>query len=329
MSSVGKRVRRSVQSLLARSAVGSISRLPLPAARVTGRVLGTLGSWLSPTSRRRTLEHLDFSLGESVSERDLKRIARRNLPTLGAQVCESLVYARAGAERTFSTIEIEGLSHFRKMIAKGRASGRGIVGVSGHFGHWELIAGLISSVCDGEALCVARRYEVEGYQEVLEGVRRRLGVQVVYQDDSLVPIVRQLKRGGFLGLLPDQDFKNLADGIFVDFLGRPAYTTTTPAELALRTGAFLFVATLHREGDRLIVRASDLLDPRDVAESAERDGFDPVRRLTEWWSGELEARIRARPEQWVWLHRRWRTTPDRLVYRSHRRKEREQKRRRG
>ncbi len=323
MSSIGKRARRSVQSLLARGAVAGISRLPLPVARHVGRRLGALGTIVSPTSRRRTLEHLELSLGETRSRAELRSIARRILPTLGAQLCESLVFARWGGERTFQTLEIEGLEELRATIAEGRRRGRGIIGVSAHYGHWELIAALISNVCKGDALCVVRRYEVEGYQSVLAGIRSRLGVRMRYQEDSLVPVLRHLKRGGFLGLLPDQDFRNLYDGIFVDFLGRPAFTTTTPAQLALRTGASVCAATLHREGDRLIVRGSALVDPETFRADA-----DPVRALTEWWSRELENRIRAHPEQWVWLHRRWRTTPDRLEYRSHRRREREEKRRR-
>jgi KDO2-lipid IV(A) lauroyltransferase len=170
-------------------------------------------------------------------------------------------------------------------------------------------------------MCVARRYEHAGYQTILDRIRARLGVRARAQEESLVPVLRMLREGGALGLLPDQDFKQLHDGIFVDFLGRPAYTTTLPAQLALRTGAPLIVATTHREGDRLVVHSSELADPERFRRSR-----DPVRALTEWWSRELEARIRSHPSQWVWLHRRWRTTPDRLSYRAERRKEREVRR---
>jgi len=317
-----KWLRRTAQSSAAGVVLGVVSILPLPAARALGRAMGRIGNLVSPSSVRRAREHLAISLGATRSERAIRRIASSVLPTLCAQICELLVLQRRGLARILATVEIEGLEEFRRKVEAGLARGHGMIGVSGHYGHWDLTAALFTWCCRGDAICVARRYEHEGYQRLIDGVRRRLGVQLRSQEESLAPVLRLLLRGGALGLLPDQDFKQIHDGIFVEFLGRPAYTTTLPAELALRTGAALIVATTHREGDRLIVRSSELALPESF-----RAHPDPVRTLTEWWSGELEGRIRAHPAQWVWLHRRWRTTPDRLEYRALRRREREARRR--
>ena len=323
MASARKQIRRAVQSTIARVVVALLAPLPAPLARRVGRGLGRIAWLISPLSRRRTREHLSLAFGETRSAVAIERIARANLPALGAPVAEAVGIAARGIPATLSRDPIDGYDKFVQAVAEARQSGRGLIGIGGHFGSWELLAGLFSHATEGDALCVARRYEVEGYQTVLEGMRHRLGVRVVYQEDSLMPIVRHLRQGGVLGLLPDQDFKNLQDGIFVDFLGRPAYTTTTPAQIALRTGASIFVATLHRRDGTLVLDASPVRHPDEF-----RGEEDPVRAITAWWSKCLEQRIRAAPEQWVWLHRRWRTTPDRLVYRSYRRKEREEKRRR-
>lgn len=316
-----KRFRRSAQSAFARSVAAGASILPLPAARALGRALGYAANVVAPATVRRSREHLALSLGTTRSEREIRRIARAVLPTVGASLCELLVLQRRGIDRIARSGEVDGLDEFRRRVEEGRAGGRGIIGVSGHFGSWDLTAAFFSWCCDGEAICVARRYEHEGYQRLIDGVRSRLGVRIRSQEESLAPVLKLIRQGGALGLLPDQDFKQLRDGIFVDFLGRPAYTTTLPAELALRTGASLIVATTHREGGRLRVESSELALPERFSGSA-----DPVRALTEWWSRELENRIRARPAQWVWLHRRWRTTPDRLEYRAQRRREREARR---
>ncbi len=318
MSSAGKRLRRSLQSGTASALVAALSRLPLPVARAIGTGIGRIGNWVSPASRQRTREHLAAAFDATRSELALRRIARANLPTLASQVCELLVFQRWGIERTLAEVEFEGLERFETLIENALAGGRGMIGVSAHFGHWELTAALFSRACGGNALCIARRYEHEGYQRILETIRRRIGIRVQYQEDSLTPVIRLLRRGGALGVLPDQDYKQLQDGIFVDFLGRPAYTTTAPAELALRTGAPLLVATLHRAGDRIRIQISE---PADLDRC--RRAQDPVRALTEWWSREIERRIRSDPTQWVWLHRRWRTTPDRLEYRASRRRDRE------
>jgi lauroyl/myristoyl acyltransferase len=317
-----KWVRRTAQSTIARCIVALVSHLPLGGARWLGRALGRVANLVSPASVRRAREHLSLSLGATRSERSIRKISVSVLPTLCSQLCEILVLQRRGIERTLATVEIEGLDEFRRTCEAGLARGRGLIGVSAHYGNWELGAALFTRCCEGDAICVARRYEHEGYQLLLERLRGRLGVRVRSQEESLAPVLRLLKRGGALGLLPDQDFKQLHDGIFVEFLGRPAYTTTLPAELALRTGAAIVVATTHREGGRIRVDPSPLADPEEF-----RRLQDPVRALTEWWSRELERRIRAHPEQWVWLHRRWRTTPDRLGYRALRRREREARRR--
>jgi len=311
-----------VQSAVARCIVAVVSALPPAAARCLGRLLGRLGNLVSPSSVRRAREHLFLSLGATRSERAIRRIASSVLPTLCAQICELLVFQRRGLDRVLASVEIEGLGEFRRRCEEALARGHGLIGVSGHFGHWDLTAALFTACCRGEAVCVARRYEHEGYQRLIERLRSRLGIRVRSQEESLAPVLKLLKRGGSLGLLPDQDFKQLRDGIFVEFLGRPAYTTTLPAELALRTGAPIIVATTHRDGDRIRVDSSPMASPEEF-----RLLPDPTRALTEWWSRELERRIRAHPEQWVWLHRRWRTTPDRLEYRALRRREREARRR--
>lgn len=316
MPSTPKQIRRAVQSGLARAAVVGLSRLPLPLARSIGRTLGRLAYRISRTSRRRIREQLGLAFGATRSDVAIARTARAVLPSLGAQLAEVPGLARGGIDAVIARERIEGLERMREELAAGLAPGRGLVGISGHFGHWELTAALFSRLGEVPTVCVARRYEHEGYQRILEDIRARLGVRVVHQEDSMIPVVRTLRSGGCLGLLPDQDFKQLHDGIFVPFLGRPAYTTVTPAELAIRTGAGLVVATVHRERGRLVAEASRA--PIDAL----RESSDPIRAITEWWSRELERRVRAHPEQWVWLHRRWRTTPDRLEYRAIRRQER-------
>ncbi len=303
--------------------VFGVSRLPLAGARRFGRTLGHLGTLLSPNSLRCIEDQLEYSFGSTRSEATRRRIARSVLPDLGEQLCEFLVQSRWGLDRLLASIELTGLDQLSRAVVQGIERGKGLIAIGGHFGSWELSAALLNHLTPGDLYCVARRYDHEGYQKILESLRRGFGTRMIYQEDSLLPILRVLRRGGCLGLLPDQDFKQLHEGIFVNFLGRPAYTTTTPAELALRTGAAMLVLTCHREGPRMVVKSSPLVSAEDFSADP-----NPVASITRWWSGEIEKRIRERPSQWVWLHRRWRTTPDRLEYRALRRQERERKRRR-
>jgi len=315
-----KSLRRGIQVALASLAVGLLSRCPPAVARRLGSGLGTLARLLSPGVTRTMRAHLDASWGTALSPRALHHIARRVLPSLVATICESVSIARRGVDATLARTPIDGLEAFEARV---RAGPRGVIVVGAHYGHWELLGGILARAKGGDALCIARRYEVEGYERIVGALRQGLGVRTLAQEDSLLPVIRTLRRGGALGLLPDQDFKNLADGVFVDFLGRPAYTTIAPAELSLRTGAPIVVATLRREGARMVLESGAPIEPSRFASHAE-----PARAITECWSRELSDHIRRGPHLWVWMHRRWRTTPERLHYRSLRRKEREEKRRR-
>jgi KDO2-lipid IV(A) lauroyltransferase len=134
-------------------------------------------------------------------------------------------------------------------------------------------------------------------------MRERMGMKILYRDDSMRSMIRCLQANEFLGILPDQDVRRIG-GIFVDFFGRPAYTPVGPALLALATGAPLLVARDVRDGGRHRV----MTDPPVYADrKAPRE--EEVKRLVTHYTKRLEAFIREYPSQWVWMHRRWRTQP--------------------
>jgi KDO2-lipid IV(A) lauroyltransferase len=113
-----------------------------------------------------------------------------------------------------------------------------------------------------------------------------------------------LKRGQNVGLLVDQDARKT--GVFVDFFGRPASTTPTPARLAIYTGApiaFVYARQVGRASRFRIVLA-DLIEPQQQG-----DPDAEVRRITQRLTSDLEREIRNAPEEWLWLHHRWKTYP--------------------
>jgi KDO2-lipid IV(A) lauroyltransferase len=103
--------------------------------------------------------------------------------------------------------------------------------------------------------------------------------------------------------VPDQDIEEVG-GVFVDFFGRPAYTPIGPARLALATGAPIVVTFSKRVGDQFEAVVNDLIEPDRRAPREEE-----IVRLTRAWSAQMEAFIAAHPEQWIWFHDRWQTTP--------------------
>jgi KDO2-lipid IV(A) lauroyltransferase len=133
-----------------------------------------------------------------------------------------------------------------------------------------------------------------------------VGFRTIYQDEAVRQIHAHLKAGEIVGFLPDQDRDNVR-GIFVDFFGRPAYTSVAPVKFAMSSGApILPVFMVRVPGNRYKLVLGNLIKPR--IEDGDRTAS--IRKYTEAWMKDFDAVIRRYPEQWGWMHDRWKTKPD-------------------
>jgi KDO2-lipid IV(A) lauroyltransferase len=128
-------------------------------------------------------------------------------------------------------------------------------------------------------------------------------VPTFYQDENPRELLRQLRRGGVIGVVADQDVEKL-EGVFVDYFGRPSHTPVAPVKLAQLTQAPVLMGALIRKGHRYEV----VFDPEPLRVPKGADDGE-IARSTEVWSKRLEGWIRRYPDQWVWMHDRWRTQP--------------------
>jgi KDO2-lipid IV(A) lauroyltransferase len=141
-----------------------------------------------------------------------------------------------------------------------------------------------------------------GVDAMLARSRERAGVGTIPRGAGIRSVFQALRENRCVALVADQDARS--GGVFVPFFGTLASTAVGPAELALRTGAPLIVGFATRQDDGRHVL--ELEPPLEVSEPRSPDA---ARRLTAAHTARLEARIRARPEPWFWLHRRWKTRP--------------------
>ena len=296
-------LRRKILTPLARAALGGISRLPRPVARGLGWGAGELARHFCRSERRRILEHLRLAFGDRWTPRQRQVVARGVFRHFGTIAADLMVMQRWGPERCWDEIPFEGWDRVEDLVAEVQERGRGAIVLTGHLGCWELAA-MLGNLSWDPVEVIARRYEDPGATEILETMRTNLGVSVVYQDESIRRAVGALQRNGVLGMLPDVDAKRVP-GIFVDFFGRPAYTPVTPANLSRRLGSPIVITFILRDGPgyRAVVRGP--LWPEEYA-GAE----NPDRALTLAWSRIFEEEIRRCPDQWIWNHQRWRTTPE-------------------
>lgn len=215
--------------------------------------------------------------------------------------------ARSGGSPVFDDadrgIQIENLDEFFKMVMDQRADG-GVVGVSAHLGAWELSGAAIGS--RGYPI-LAKRYEDPVEQSLVAGIRDRLGMRLIYQDQSLMRVIRLLRDHQMVTLLVDLDIRAM-DGIHVPFLGEVAHTTTAPVRMALKTGSSLLPYFLVKSGKTFRFEWDDPIRVTDP--ELPEDENEKIVRLTRRMNESLERAIRRHPEQWVWMHRRWRSTPE-------------------
>ncbi len=297
-----KRIKRRTRSVLVRFALWLLGFLPLGPALAIGGLGGRIACRLAGKTRRLALAHLAMAFPEK-SEAEREAIVRAMFEHLGRSALE-LAAIRSYDDRLDTYVELSPPTLLHDVIERRK----GMVFVTGHVGSWELLArrvaraGIPNAViakanADGALNATAERFRSEG------------GVTTLWREDSSTgrAIIRTFRQGKALGILIDQDTK--VQGVFVPFFGRLAFTPRAAAELAIRFGAPVVVGTIHRKGPRpedghllTVTEIPFASDPPDVeAETI---------RLTAACTAALEAAIRRHPEEWVWMHERWKTRPE-------------------
>ncbi len=192
----------------------------------------------------------------------------------------------------------------RQVLNEALAEGKGAIVISGHVGNWEILGQAIAAAGYPIATIATPFYDPR-VTRWLDRWRGQRGMKIIWREhNSGKAILRVLRSNKLMGFLIDQDTKTVGD--YVAFFGRPAFTPTTPAALALRTGAPLIFCWHHRRGKRHKITVERIV--YDASGDYQRD----VLALTALLTARLENVIRAAPEQWVWMHRRWRTGPGKL-----------------
>jgi KDO2-lipid IV(A) lauroyltransferase len=178
-----------------------------------------------------------------------------------------------------------------------------LIMLTGHFGNWEM-AGYLFGVFGFPPTSVARTLDNPHLERFLRSFRERTGQKLVPKKGGFDQMLEVLQSGGVLSFLADQDAG--ARGLFVNFFGRPASTHKAIALLAIEHNAPIVVGYARRIGPgfRYEVGCDELIDPSELTGTA-----DDVRLLTQRYTSAIERFIRRDPDQYLWLHRRWKHQP--------------------
>jgi len=291
-------VRHQVEYLLVKSVALAVRPLPLQTVRKLGEDLGLAFYLMDRVHKRIALANLEAAFpGRTDEEREA--IAKAMFKHFGRLLLELLKYSALSDEEKLAKVEWEG----EERVHLAYAQGKGILFCTGHFGFWEQQA-LAHALKFKPMAVMARPLDNPKLHALLEQIRISNGNPVLYRHGAVRKALRFLAEGKGVGILIDQHMTS-PDAIYVDFFGRPAATTSTLAALAIRTGAPvipLFAFPLPDGRYRMIYE--------HPVEPPDQDSPDAIREFTQRCSDVLEMHVRRHPELWLWMHRRWRDTPD-------------------
>lgn len=277
----------------------TLGRLPRRVARVLVRAVTATVYLALGRLRRVGMRNLELALPELAVE-DRARILRRLFRNLGWQLVEFCRMPRYTPQNTRSWIRTEGIQHF--LDAQSR--GKGVLVLTGHLGAWEL-SSFYHSLMGHPMGMVIRRLDNRVLDDYVNRIRCLHGNTVLHKDDFARGLLHAMRRGGTVGILMDTNMTP-PQGEFVKFFGVTACTASGLARVALRTGAAVLPGfCLWEETERQYVLhfGPELSFARSGDEEAD------ILAATQQCNDVLEAWIRRYPEQWLWIHRRWKTRP--------------------
>lgn len=273
----------------------ALGGLSWAALRRLGQILGWLAFSLVRVRRRITTDNIQRALGLSAAESSA--LARRVYDHLCTGGLEFFRVGRMTPDQAQQVLGGDGLHRLRALLER---SDSGLLVLSAHLGNWDLLA-CAAALCGIPVNVVTRQIKSSWINRFWMSRRQACGVTLLPSRGSAARVVSALRRREIVAMVLDQ---HEPGGLPTPFFGRPAATGTALARLARATGAPVVPAYLLRqqEGFGLVVG-----DPLSLSYTDERSR--DIHENTRLFTAEIEAQVRRTPEQWLWLHRRWKLTP--------------------
>ena len=252
--------------------------------------------------RRNTIKHLTMAFGNEKTEKEIRQIARRmvfHFAAAGVDAIRIPIFLKQGMDQY---IRAENMHYLEEVYREGK----GMILLTAHFGNWELMGAWLTWKkyplrVVGKSLANPR------LNQLLLETRNQAGYLNIARGTETREIIRALKQGYSIGMLMDQDTR--VKGVWVDFFGRKANTPVGPVLLARKFNIPIIPAFAHLEPD--FTYHVECFAPITVSDTGnpDKDLLDDVQKCSDIY----EQIIRKHPEQWVWMHRRWRRQPNTVV----------------
>jgi KDO2-lipid IV(A) lauroyltransferase len=292
-------MRKRLEFLVVWIVVKLLGLPPRGVARAIGALVGRVALLCTPRLRR--AGHLNLQLAfPQKTEAEREQILRKLYRNLGWLLAEFCQMPRYTPEMTQSFIRYEGLEHY----LAARERGKGVLVLTGHLGAWEL-SSFYHSLMGYPMSIVIRRLDNALVDDLVNRIRCLHGNQVLHKDDFARGLLASMRRGETVGILMDTNMTP-PQGTFVDFFGHLACTGSGMARVAIKTGAQVLPGFLLWEEatQQYVLRfGAPLILP--ISDDVEADTLAHTALFTKV----IEDYIRKYPDQWLWVHRRWKTRP--------------------
>ena len=272
--------------------------LPYKWSVKVGGLVGAFAFDIVRIRRRVTLDNLKRALGDDLSDAERVRTGRRSYVNFAKSMVELASLRRLSKERLRKLVRIHGREHIDAALAEGK----GLIGVTGHFGSWELLGA--SGVAQGIPVDIIVGEQTNSLvDDYINGLRRSAGIGVIPKGIAVRGVFGALKKNRLVAILIDQDARRA--GIFVDFFGIQSSTYPGAAQLVWKTGCPVIFCSIVRREDE----THDVWFKPAMRADTGADGEGEIYRLTAAITKELENAIRKNPDHYFWAHRRWKTKP--------------------
>ena len=292
-----------IEYLIAKAIIGSFSLLPRRTAMRLGVLTGRAAYHLIGHLRRVGLRNLELAFPDRpLPERET--ILKAAFGNMGRVLGVVSQFTRMDAAKVGELIEYTPDPAFDAAYQKTKADGRGRIILGGHMGNWELGAFAYPTFFEPFDF-IARKADNPLIEEMIFGIRTRLGNRQMDKTNVAVAMLRLLRNGGNVGVLADVN-SHPKEGVFVPFFGIQACTASGVATLATRANAAIvpFFAYWNEDKKKYSYHHEDIIEPVRTGDR-KRD----IQETTALYTAALERSIRKFPDQWIWVHKRWKTRP--------------------
>jgi KDO2-lipid IV(A) lauroyltransferase len=294
-------LRHALEYSIYRALSASLRALPHAQARRWGRGLGRLAHALDARHRRVARKNLALAFPEW-SEAERRRAARECFAHFGGSFCDAVSSLRLDRVSYCRGLETAGWEHFDEAAA----AGHGVIVMSAHVGYWEVV-GAVVGLYRGNFHAVGRPADNPHLDREMRRLRQRFDNHLIDKRGAARVMLRALQRHETIGILIDQRVLP-REGIATPFFGRPSWTSPVLAKLSMRTGAPVVPTYAYGRPDggyRCEFQAP--IHPSSVDGKGGEE--ERVAALTASYLSNVESEIRRQPEQWLWLHDRWKDVP--------------------